>query len=55
VIVHAIPACDLDAGHGDAFADARIPGAGWGYLCRACFDRFGCALGIGHGQRLVAA
>jgi hypothetical protein len=53
VAVTTIPACDLDPGHGPAYADARIPGGGWGNVCRPCFDRFGCSLGLGHGQELT--
>ena len=34
--------------------DARIPTIGsWVNLCRRCFDRFGCELGTGRGQKYV--
>jgi hypothetical protein len=53
VEVARIPPCDIDATHGDAYADAQVPGgSSWGYVCRACFDERGCALGLGRGQRL---
>lgn len=53
--VAAIPACDLDPDHGAAYADASIPAArgSWAYVCRACFDRHGCQLGLGQGQQLI--
>lgn len=36
--------------------DAKLPGYGrWGFLCPACFVRFGCSLGIGHGQKYERA
>jgi hypothetical protein len=55
ILVERIPFCDIDAAHGEAYADARIPATGgsWGYLCKACFDYFECSLGLGRGQRLV--
>lgn len=54
VFVREKPTCDVDADHGEAYADARVPPSGpWGFLCRDCFDRFGCELGLGRGQRLV--
>ena len=28
---------------------------GWGYACQSHFDRFGCTLGLGKGQRIVVA
>lgn len=55
VEVQRIPACDLGAAHGPAYADARVPGGPWGNLCRSCFDLLGCRLGLGHGQRLIQA
>jgi hypothetical protein len=46
------PDCDIHFLHGPAYADAKIPGGPWGNLCRSCFDRFGCKLGLGQGQEL---
>jgi hypothetical protein len=53
--VSAIPPCDLDPAHGPAWADASIPAAGgsWAYVCLDCFEKHGCQLGLGSGQRLV--
>ena len=55
VAVDRIPPCDLDASHGPAYADAHLPaiGGGWGNVCKPCFDRYGCTLGLGHGQVLT--
>lgn len=54
VIVTTIPPCDLSQDHGPAYADARIPAVGsWAYLCQACFTKYGCTLGTGHGQHLI--
>jgi hypothetical protein len=51
--VAKIPPCDAVPEHGPAYADAKLPGGGpWGYFCRACFDQFGCTLGLGSGQEL---
>lgn len=52
--VAAIPACDIDPAHGPAYADASLPAmrGAWGYVCRACFDKYGCRLGLGAGQEL---
>jgi hypothetical protein len=55
-VVSTLPACDIDASHGPAYADAHVPGgSSWGYVCEPCFDRYGCQLGLGRGQRLVLA
>jgi hypothetical protein len=54
--VEEIPNCQLPhhEGHSQpAYADARIPGVGWGYVCRAHFEQMGCSLGMGKGQELV--
>jgi hypothetical protein len=54
-----MPRCDIDYRHPkgmprpEAYADARIPGDSWAFLCHECFHHFGCVLGIGHGQMLV--
>lgn len=50
-----IPTCNLDSRHGPAFADAAIPQFqnSWAYVCRECFDHYGCSLGLGLGQRIV--
>lgn len=56
-VVTEIPDCDLHKSQGEshvkAYADARVPGAGWAYVCKECFDRYRCTLGVGYGQRLV--
>jgi hypothetical protein len=52
VKVDHIPLCDVDPNHGNAYADAKIPGGPWGYLCKACFNKHGCKLGLGLGQEL---
>lgn len=44
--------CDIHPGV-VAYADAKIPGMGWGWVCRSCFDAMECSLGLGKGQRLV--
>lgn len=52
--MHTQPVCDVNAEHGLAIADARIPGVGsWAYLCERCFNQCGCQLGTGKGQVLV--
>ena len=53
VAVDHIPPCDFDPSHGPAFADARIPGAGWANVCQRCFNHYGCSLGLGSGQILT--
>lgn len=52
-VVATIPECDLFRDHGPAYADAKIPGMGWGYVCKDCFDHYGCSLGLGQGQQLL--
>ena len=54
--VKAIPNCQLCDEKGinvPAYADAKIPYAGWAYLCKAHFNFHGCSLGVGKGQELV--
>jgi hypothetical protein len=53
--VSTIPACDIDPGHGPAYADAKLGtlSASWGFVCRADFDKYECKLGLGRGQRLI--
>jgi hypothetical protein len=52
--VATIPPCDIDARHGPAYADARLAYVGsWAYVCRDCFDSYGCSLGLGAGQVLL--
>lgn len=54
VEVDRIPPCDLNANHGDAYADAQVPDvSSWAFVCKACFDKYRCRLGLGLGQRLV--
>lgn len=59
VIVKAKPFCNihLTVNKEDvpAYADARLPGRGWAYVCRTCFIKFKCSLGEGRGQRLLLA
>lgn len=51
VIMVSLPPCDI-CGEPAAF-DAKIPGAGWGYVCNKHFKQHSCKLGIGFGQALV--
>jgi hypothetical protein len=39
-----------------AYADASIPAhrGSWANVCRACFERFRCTLGVGRGQVLLS-
>ena len=46
-----IPACDVCGK--PAYADAKIPGGPWGYVCGVHFRQFRCELGLGKGQKLV--
>lgn len=48
--VSALPECDLCSSV--ALYDAQLQGGVWGYVCQPCFDEYGCALGLGLGQRL---
>jgi hypothetical protein len=50
--VGKIPLCDIDAGHGPAYADAKLDIGPWAYVCKACFTAHGCRLGLGRGQEL---
>ena len=49
--VEALPNCDLCSSI--ALYDAQLVSGVWGYVCQSCFDEYGCALGLGLGQRLV--
>lgn len=55
--VYADPpeSCNLCNGDFDGVMyDARIPAVGsWANLCQKCFDRCGCQLGTGQGQKFV--
>jgi hypothetical protein len=44
--------CDV-CGHaiGDFFYDAKLREGWWGLVCEQCFNRFGCGLGLGRGQK----
>lgn len=54
VVVASVPLCDINPQHGLAYADAKLSIGPWANVCRACFTRYGCTLGLGRGQRLVA-
>lgn len=56
-VVPKIPACDINATHGPAYADAKLPKAGgsWAYVCAECLTEYGGSLGLGKGQKLVTA
>jgi len=47
----AIPGCDSRR----AYADAVVPSYGnsWAFVCRGCFNKFGCKLGDSKGQKLI--
>lgn len=60
--VSVLPTCDLahlrsyGPCDGSAYADVKLSGefgGVWANICKAHFDRVGCQLGIGRGQRLV--
>ena len=51
VKVFEIPPCDVCSK--PAYADAKVPGGPWGYVCGVHFRQFGCSLGLGKGQKLV--
>ena len=58
--VSSLPNCDLGCKRRDgapkpAYADASIAtlNGSWGYVCKDCFKRFGCHLGLGLGQKLI--
>lgn len=53
VKMERIPNCDLNPEHGPAYADAKLSMGPWGYVCKACFDKYGIGLGLGLGQKLV--
>lgn len=50
----SIPLCDIDKAHGKAWADAKLNVGPWAYVCKACFEKYECSLGLGLGQRLVS-
>ncbi|WP_156659247.1 hypothetical protein [Mycobacterium sp. 852002-53434_SCH5985345] len=48
-----IPNCDVchvNRVERPAYADAKVPGTCWWYLCREHFDEYGCELGDGKGR-----
>ena len=51
VLMISLPPCDI-CGEPAAY-DAKIPGAGWGYVCQTHFKQHKCKLGTGFGQALV--
>jgi len=51
-VVPEIPNCDV-CGTAKAYADAKLPGGPWGYLCKTHFNLHGCELGTGKGQELI--
>jgi len=54
--VTELPDCDLCKMEGrkePAEYDAKIPGSSWANVCQEHFDKFGCSLGTGRGQKLV--
>jgi hypothetical protein len=53
VLMDRIPDCDIDPSHGPAYADAKLSIGPWGYVCRSCFSKYGCKLGLGQGQELI--
>jgi hypothetical protein len=56
VTVSIIPNCDFCAAQGidrAAFANARIAGHGWAYVCKQHFIHYRCHLGTGWGQQLI--
>jgi hypothetical protein len=51
VVVSGSKECDFC---GDpALYDGRTLSGQWGYMCEACFNKYGVGLGIGKGQRIV--
>jgi len=55
-IVDQLPDCDICKMEGKtepAEYDAKIPGGSWTNLCQQDFDKYGCSLGTGRGQKLV--
>lgn len=59
VEMQSIPLCDVDASHGPADYDSRVPGlhpTSWAYCCARCWVLYGPGItGVGHGQRLIPA
>jgi hypothetical protein len=56
VNVSIIPNCDLCAAQGSdrrAWADVKLPGHGWCYVCKQHFMHYRCRLGTGCGRRLI--
>jgi hypothetical protein len=48
------PKCDANNSHklNGVFYDAYLPGyRQWGLVCQECFDKLGCSLGQGKGQK----
>lgn len=56
VLMNRIPTCDVDATHGPAKFDSRLPklGGSWGYVCGMCFHTYGPGVtGVGSAQKLI--
>lgn len=53
VIVSRIPACDINAAHGNAVYDGKTRMGSWAFMCQQCFDLHGIGLGTGKGQKLI--
>jgi hypothetical protein len=57
VKVAVIPDCDVCQGMDakvPAYADAKLCIGPWANVCKFHFDYYGCSLGLGRGQELVA-
>lgn len=52
VRVSALPTCNICHAP-NAYADCLVPGYAWAYVCRQCYDDYGCSLGTGRGQELL--
>jgi hypothetical protein len=50
-----LPNCDVCVGITKAYADVKIPGGPWGFICKTHFKLHGCELGTGKGQELIEA
>lgn len=51
VVVDSIPQCDFCDAPG--VYDAKTPLGPWASLCEADFERLGCSLGLGRGQKRI--
>mgnify|MGYP003148669889 FL=1 len=55
-VVSSIPSCAMPGcQNSKAYADAAVPSYGnsWAFVCRGCFNKYGCRLGTGKGQKLI--